>query len=160
LSVPHKPLGSAAETAMPVNMMLSKTWVHSSGVKSSLVVMTASPPVSVPTQPGNDDSVSAAASMAAAPRAFADRWPVPRMQLNITAHQGKGGAECLFDRLLCVSEEKRTASEENNAHTLALKRDKYEDMIEFLEVCADSIVQPPGSANKRRPANRRMLRDG
>jgi hypothetical protein len=44
------------------------------------------------------------------------------------AHQGIGGDECLFDRLLCVSDERRTASEENNAHTLALKRDKYEDM--------------------------------
>jgi hypothetical protein len=50
------------------------------------------------------------------------------------AHQGEGGAECLFDRLLCVNDEKRTASEENNAHTLALKLDKYEDIAELTSV--------------------------
>ena len=47
------------------------------------------------------------------------------------AHQGEGGAECLFDRLLCINDEKRTANEENNVHTLALKLDKYEDIAEF-----------------------------
>ena len=50
------------------------------------------------------------------------------------AHQGEGGAECLFDRPLCVNDEKRTASEENNAHTLALKLDKYEDIAELTSV--------------------------
>jgi hypothetical protein len=67
----------------------------------------------------------------AAPRAQADGLSQRRSNLGIKAHQGKGGAECLFDRLLCVRDEKRTATEENNAHTLALKRDKYEDMAEF-----------------------------
>jgi hypothetical protein len=42
LSVPHKPLGSAAETAMPASTMLSKTFVHSAGVKLCLLAMAAS----------------------------------------------------------------------------------------------------------------------
>jgi hypothetical protein len=53
-----------------------------------------------------------------------------------TAHHGIGGDECLFDRLLCVSDEKRTETEENHAHNLALKRNKYEDMAEFPKICA------------------------
>ena len=42
LRVPHKPLGSAAETAMPATMILSNTLVHSSGVKSFLLAMAVS----------------------------------------------------------------------------------------------------------------------
>src|SRR4029079_17537714 len=42
LSVPHRPLGSAAETAMPTTVGLSKTLVHSSGVKLCLFAMAAS----------------------------------------------------------------------------------------------------------------------
>src|SRR6478752_9996841 len=42
LRVPHKPLGSAAETAMPATMMLSNTLVHSSGVKSFLLAIAVS----------------------------------------------------------------------------------------------------------------------
>src|SRR5215831_14364663 len=42
LKVPHKPLGSAADTAMPAAMMLSNTLVHSSGVKSFLLAMAVS----------------------------------------------------------------------------------------------------------------------
>jgi len=42
LRVPHKPLGSAAETAMPATMMLSNTLAHSSGVKSFLLAMAVS----------------------------------------------------------------------------------------------------------------------
>src|SRR4026207_1175366 len=42
LTVPHKPLGSATETATPATMMLSNTWVHSSGVKSLLLAMAVS----------------------------------------------------------------------------------------------------------------------
>jgi len=45
-------------------------------------------------------------------------------------HYGKGGAERLLVRLLCVSEENRTASDERNAHSLALVRVKYEDMVD------------------------------
>jgi hypothetical protein len=37
--VPHKPLGSAAETATPTNSVLSNTPAHSSGVKSCLVAI-------------------------------------------------------------------------------------------------------------------------
>jgi hypothetical protein len=40
---------------------------------------------------------------------------------------GKGGDECLSDRLLRVIEAKRTASKEANAHTLALICDRYDD---------------------------------
>src|SRR4029078_4327418 len=36
---PHKPFGSAAETAMPTSATLSKTFVHSCGVKFSLFAM-------------------------------------------------------------------------------------------------------------------------
>src|SRR4029079_9694830 len=39
---PHKPFGSAAETAMPTSATLSKTFVHSCGVKFSLSVMAPS----------------------------------------------------------------------------------------------------------------------
>src|SRR4029078_11818252 len=39
--VPHKPFGCAAETAMPTSTTLSKTLVHSSGVKFCLFAMTA-----------------------------------------------------------------------------------------------------------------------
>src|SRR6476659_4183997 len=42
LRVPHQPLGSTAETAMPAAMMLSNTLVHSSGVKSFLLAMAVS----------------------------------------------------------------------------------------------------------------------
>jgi hypothetical protein len=42
LSVPHKPLGSAAETAMPANIILSNNLAHSSGVKFCLFTMAAS----------------------------------------------------------------------------------------------------------------------
>ncbi len=42
LRVPHKPLGSTAEKAMPAAMMLSNTLVHSSGVKSFLLAMAVS----------------------------------------------------------------------------------------------------------------------
>ena len=42
LRVPHQPLGSTAETARPAAMMLSKTLVHSSDVKSSLLAMAVS----------------------------------------------------------------------------------------------------------------------
>src|SRR5215470_16899000 len=42
LRVPHKPLGSAADTATPATMMLSSTLVHSSGVKSFLLAMAIS----------------------------------------------------------------------------------------------------------------------
>src|SRR5215470_5809174 len=42
LRVPHKPLGSAADTAMPATMMLSNTLVHSSGVKSFLLAIAVS----------------------------------------------------------------------------------------------------------------------
>jgi hypothetical protein len=62
-----------------------------------------------------------------------------RSKIGTKAHQGKGGVECLFDRLLCVRDEKRTATEENNAHTLALKRDKYEDMAEFPKEFSRSV---------------------
>jgi len=39
LSVPHRPLGSAAETAIPATVVLSKRVVHSSGRKFSLFAM-------------------------------------------------------------------------------------------------------------------------
>jgi hypothetical protein len=42
-------------------------------------------------------------------------------------HQGKGGDECLSDRLLRVIDAKRTASKEANAQILALICDKYDD---------------------------------
>src|SRR5262245_47395277 len=42
LRVPHQPLGSAAETAIPAAMMLSNTLAHSSGVKSFLLAMAVS----------------------------------------------------------------------------------------------------------------------
>jgi hypothetical protein len=35
-NMPHSPLGSAAVTAMPVTATLSRTLVHSSGVKLAL----------------------------------------------------------------------------------------------------------------------------
>jgi hypothetical protein len=74
----------------------------------------------------------------AAPCAFASRClRQRRSNIGSKAHHGKGGAECLFDRLLCVRDEKRTATEENNAHILALKRDKYEDMAEFPKICVE-----------------------
>src|SRR5262249_17877868 len=42
LSVPHRPLGSAADTAIPANITLSEILVHSSGVKFCLFAMAAS----------------------------------------------------------------------------------------------------------------------
>jgi hypothetical protein len=69
------------------------------------------------------------------------------------AHQGIGGDECRFDRLLCVRDEKRTETEENHAHNLALMRDKYEDMAESPQIYARSIVQPCMRA-KKRPASK------
>jgi hypothetical protein len=42
-------------------------------------------------------------------------------------HQGKGGDECLSDRLLRVIDAKRTASKEANAQILALICEKYDD---------------------------------
>ena len=42
LSVPHRPLGSAAETVTPASIMLSKTLAHSSGVKFCLFAMATS----------------------------------------------------------------------------------------------------------------------
>ena len=41
-SVPHRPLGSACETAIPANIVLSKTLVHSSGVKFCLLAIVVS----------------------------------------------------------------------------------------------------------------------
>jgi len=49
-------------------------------------------------------------------------------------HQGKGGDECLSDRLLRVIDAKRTASNEANAQILALICDKYDDF------CASSLI--------------------
>jgi hypothetical protein len=75
--------------------------------------------------------------------------------------QGIGGAECLFDRLLCVRDDKRTPSEESNAHNLALKRDKYEDMAEFPKSLRDQYSPAAYSCQgTHRPTNRRMMRDG
>src|SRR5262245_1254778 len=42
LSAPHKPLGSAAETAIPANIVLSKILVHSSGLKLCLFAIPTS----------------------------------------------------------------------------------------------------------------------
>ena len=42
LRAPHRPLGSAAETAMPANIVLSRILVHSSGLKFCLFAMTTS----------------------------------------------------------------------------------------------------------------------
>jgi len=42
MSVPHKPLGSAAVTAMLASIPLSNTLVHSTGVKFCLFAMSAS----------------------------------------------------------------------------------------------------------------------
>ena len=42
LSAPHRPLGSAAETAIPANIVLSKILVHSSGLKFCLFAMATS----------------------------------------------------------------------------------------------------------------------
>jgi hypothetical protein len=58
------------------------------------------------------------------------------------ANHGIGGAECLSDRLLCVRDDKRTPSEESNAHNLALRLDKYEDMANSPQTGVGSIVQP------------------
>src|SRR3990170_2259185 len=44
LSVPHKPLGSAADTTMPATIVPSKTLAHSSGVKFCLFAMVLSSP--------------------------------------------------------------------------------------------------------------------
>ena len=42
LRAPHRPLGSAAETAMPASMVLSRILVYSSGLKFCLFAMTTS----------------------------------------------------------------------------------------------------------------------
>src|SRR6516164_2314851 len=107
LRVPHKPLGSADDTAMPATRMLSSTLVHSSGVKSFLLAMAVSSELSA--LPG----ISAAY-----------KRTVPRRALE-------GGAECLFDRLLCVREAKRTPIIEKKAQTLADTRDQVDVMGVF-----------------------------
>jgi hypothetical protein len=65
-----------------------------------------------------------------------------------------GGDECLFDRLLCVRDEKRTAREERNAQKPTLARDRNDDTADPFQLRRASIVLTGMRAN--RPNLRRI----